>query len=156
MRILILVIGVVIFAFSIIGYMESPNLVSKIMGSFMPSSMAGSGNSPILGMNMLMQMGFPSIETINDTLQYSFLGLAFAGVCLVVFGTIAKKKIPKKILVKTNTKTDMIIERPVETIEKLQDKEIKENLKTIRILQERLAKDEITLEEFLDLKRFLE
>lgn len=155
MRIQILVIGVVIFAFSIIGYMDSPNLVSQIMGPLMVS-MTSSGNSPTQGINMFRQMGFPSIETINNTIQYSFLGLAFAGVSLVVFGMIAKKKIPKKISVKTNTKTDMTIEKPVEIIEKLQDTEIKENLKQIRILQKRLAKGKITSREFLDLKRFLE
>lgn len=151
MRIQILLIGVVVFALSIIGYMASPTLVSQTMNSFM-APMAGSGNFPIQGMSMLTQMGFPSIETINNVTQYSFLGIAFAGVGLTVFGVIAKKKIP----VKTNTKTDVIIEKPVETIQKPQDKEIKENLKTIRLLQERLAKGEITPKEFLDLKRYLE
>jgi len=155
MKTQILVIGVVIFAFSIIGYMAAPSLMSKMMDSF-TAPMAGSGNSPVNGMNMLRQMGFPPIETINNTMQYSFLGLAFVGIGLVVFGMIAKKKIPKKISATTNTETATIIEKPVTTIKKPQDREIKENLKTIRLLQERLAKGEITTKEFLDLKKFLE
>jgi hypothetical protein len=154
MRTQILVIGAVIFAFSIIGYMVfTPGFTSKMMSSFMPST-AGSGNSQFETTRMFTQMGFPSFETIDSAMQFSSLGLAIAAVGVMVFGTIAKKKIPKKIPAKTES--DVTIEKPVETKEKPQDMTMKENLRAIRILQERLAKGEITPKEFEDLKRFLE
>lgn len=156
MRTQILVIGVVIFAFSIIGYMVfTPGFTSKMMDSFMPST-TSSENSQFQTTRMLTQMGFPSFETIDNTIRFSSLGLAFAGIGVMVFGTIAKKKIPKKIPAKTRTESDVTNEKPVETKEKPQDATMKENLRAIRILQERLAKGEITPQEFADLKRFLE
>ena len=156
MRTQILVIGAVIFALSIIGYMAfTPGFTSKMMSSFMPST-TGSGNSQFETTRMLTQMGFPSFETIDSAMQFSSLGLAIAAVGVMVFGTIAKKKIPKKIPAKTKTESDVTIEKPVETKEKPQDMTMKENLRAIRILQERLAKGEITPQEFSDLKRFLE
>ena len=155
MRTQILVVGVVIFAFSIIGYMTfAPGFSSKMMRSFMPT-MTGSADSQFQTTRLLTQMGVPSFETIDKTIRFSSLGLAFAGVGIIVFGTIAKKKIPK-IPAKTKTEPDVTIKEPVETTEKPQDKTMKENLKTIRILQERLAKGEITPKEFADVKRFLE
>lgn len=156
MRTQILVIGVVIFVFSIIGYMTfAPGFTSKMMSSFMPPT-TNSLNFQAQTTHMLMQMGFPPFETIDSTMQFSSLGLAITGVGIIVFGIIAKKKIPKKIPAKTKTEPDVTIEKPVETIEKPQDMTMKENLRTIRILQERLARGEITPKEFADVKRFLE
>ena len=133
----------------------APGFSSKMMSSFMPT-MTGSADSQFQTTRLLTQMGVPSFETIDKTIRFSSLGSAFAGVGIIVFGTIAKKKIPKKIPAKTKTELDVTIEEPVETTEKPQDKTMKENLKTIRILQERLAKGEITPKEFADVKRFLE
>lgn len=133
----------------------APGFTSKMMNSFMPST-TGSGNSQFQTTRLLTQVGFPSFETIDSAVRFSSLGLAFAGVGVMVFGTMAKKKIPKKIPAKTKTESDVTIEKPVETNEKPQDMTMKENLRAIRILQERLAKGEITPQEFADLKRFLE
>ena len=92
MRQKVLAIGVFLFAFSIVGYMELPNIINRTIDSFIAK------DSPVGTGNILRQMGFPSIETITQTAEYSFLTMSIAGVGVILVGGISKKKPAKKVL----------------------------------------------------------
>src|SRR5689334_7085973 len=143
MRIVLVMIGICLVLISIPGYLNTPNIMSQIIHSF-----TGSHTGSIPGTNggsMLHQMGYPSRTVIIPLIQYSFLGLAVVGICLVGFGEVAKK-IPKKVSVKLVTEeieeTEKVKE--VQTKPQVTDEKTQANLRTLRILQERLAKGEIT------------
>jgi uncharacterized membrane protein len=104
--------------------------------------------------SILHQMGYPSMSAVIPIIQYSVIGMAVAGIGFVLFGFVAKK-IPKKVAVKLVTEVSDK-EKEVHTDSKPADEKIQTNLRSIRILQERLAKGEISLNEFQNLKRFLE
>ena len=116
----------------------------------MPASTTGTST-------ILHQMGFPSKETINKLIQYSFVGLALSALGLILFGMVAKKKVPKQFITKVIMKeSKTATEEPKVTHQKPVDVKLQPNLRSIRILQERLAKGEITSSEFENLKRLLE
>jgi len=159
MRIKHVIIGIFLILISVPGYLDTPNLVSQMihsmMGAMTGGSIPGAGSGSIL-----KQMGYPSRSTVIPLIQYSFVGLAVAGFGFIVFGAVAKK-IPKKVTVNLVTKN---MEAP-EKIEKVKeihtstqfvDERAQTNLRSLRILQERLAKGEITANEFQNLKRLLE
>ena len=152
MRIELVMIGLCLALISIPAYLDTPNLISQMIHSF-TSSMTGSipGTN---GGSMLKQMGYPSRTVIIPIIQYSFVGLSVAGVGLAGFGAIAKK-IPKQVKVKLVTEEpDKIKEIHMDS--QPADEGMQTNLRSLRILQERLAKGEITSSEFQNLKRFLE
>ncbi len=147
-----LAIGAFLIAISIPGYVDTPSIVSQMVHSFMNMSTGSvSGANPS---SMLRQMGYPSRTVIIPIIQYTFAGLGAAGFGIAMFGMIAKK-IPKQVKVK------LVTEEP-EKVKEIHvdhlpvDENTKTNLRSIRILQERLAKGEITSSEFQNLKRFLE
>jgi len=152
MRILLLAIGACLAVISIPGYLDSPSIISQMIHSF-TSTMTGSipGTN---GGSMLKQMGYPSRTVVIPMIQYMFAGLGVAGVGIAIFGIVAKK-IPKQVKVK------LVTEEP-EKVKEIHmdspsiDENAKTNLRSLRILQERLAKGEITSSEFQNLKRFLE
>ena len=93
-------------------------------------------------------MGYPSRSVVIPIMQDSFLGLAIVGIGMAGFGAIAKNR-------KRQFMTSPISEE--------QDKKMQENPKTdempqtsLRILQERLAKGEITSSEFQRMKKLLD
>jgi len=86
MRIKVLAIGILLFAFAITGYMESPRIINKTLGSFVAK------DSPVGAETLLRQMGFPSIDTITETIEYSFLAMSIAGIGMILLGGMAKKK----------------------------------------------------------------
>ncbi|HEV2193746.1 MAG TPA: SHOCT domain-containing protein [Nitrosopumilaceae archaeon] len=152
MRIILVIIGVCLVFISIPSCLYTPYLISHMIHSFMGSfTVSTSGTN---GNSMLHQMGYPSRTVIIPLIQYCFVGLAVAGIGMVAFGAIAKK-IPKQFTVKPVTEeTEKVKE--VHTSPQITDEHIQTNLRSLRILQERLAKGEITPSEFQNLKRFLE
>ncbi|MBI1827994.1 MAG: SHOCT domain-containing protein [Thaumarchaeota archaeon] len=152
MRINLVVIGLLLVLIAIPGYLDTPNLISQMVHSMMgpvTGSIPGTNSGAILH-----QMGYPSRSTIIPLIQYSFVGLAVAGLGFVAFGAVAKK-IPKQFTVK------LVTEEPEKVKEfhsdtQPTDERTQTNLRSLRILQERLAKGEITSSEFQNLKRFLE
>jgi uncharacterized membrane protein len=152
MRIVLVMIGLCLVLISIPGYLDTPNLMSQMIHSF-TSSFTGSipGTS---GGSMLHQMGYPSRTVIIPLIQYSFVGLAAVGIGFVGFGSVAKK-IPKQVTVKLVTEEAEKV-KEVHTSPQITDERTQTNLRSLRILQERLAKGEITSSEFQNLKRLLE
>jgi uncharacterized membrane protein len=145
-------IGLCLVLISIPGYLDTPNLMSQMIHSF-TSSFTGSipGTS---GGSMLHQMGYPSRTVIIPLIQYSFVGLAAIGIGFAGFGSVAKK-IPKQVAVKLVTEEPEKV-KEVHTSTQITDERTQTNLRSLRILQERLAKGEITSSEFQNLKRLLE
>lgn len=151
MRIKPLIIGLFLVLISVPGYLDTPALMSQMIHSFM-SSFSGSipGTS---GGSMLHQMGYPSRSVIIPIIQYSFVGLAFTGVCFVIFGAVAKN-ISKQVTVKLVAEETEKVKVPTST--QFTDERTQTNLRSLRILQERLAKGEITSSEFQNLRKFLD
>ena len=121
------------------GYFSAPDLMSHFMNSF-----TGTSGSSSMATNILQQMGIPPIDTMDQMIHYSFACSAVAGVIIILFG-IAKKKFKRQF-----SSTD--------TESKLTEKEyhIDPTQKSIQILKERLAKGEITQNDFKNLKKLLE
>ncbi len=131
-----------------VGYFYAPNPMSHFISSFTGSS----GPNPMAA-DILGRIGIPPIETVDQMFHYTFAGSVTAGILIVVFG-ILLKKIPKKIVLKSVI--DKPDEKETQVFSRSPDEKMQTNLRSIRILQERLAKDEITSSEFQNLKRFLE
>ena len=145
-----MIMGLLLTIISIPMYLYSPHFLSQVAHSFISSMSGGSTNTS----GMLREMGYPSMSTVISMVQYTAIGLTFAGSGLIMFGTVAKP-VPKKVKVKpVIEKEEKIEEIPVESHP--MDKKLETNLRSLRILQERLAKGEITSNEFQNLKRFLE
>jgi uncharacterized membrane protein len=151
MRIKPLMIGLCLVLISVPGYLDTPTLMSQMIHSF-TSSFTGSIPGTSSG-SMLHQMGYPSRTVIIPLIQYSFVGLAAVGVGFVIFGAVAKK-IPKQVTVKLVAEEAEKVKVP--TSLQFTDERTQTNLRSIRILQERLAKGEITPSEFQNLRKFLE
>ena len=151
MRIKVLAIGILLFMFAIIGYIESSGIINKTLGSFIAK------DSPVGAETLLRQLGFPSIETITQASEYSFLAMSIVGVVVTLLGGIAKKKATKTVSTKmVKEDSNMTPQIHDEVVEKPKEKIFRENLRTLEILQQRLAKGEITPAEFVNLKRYLE
>ena len=153
MRIKPLIIGLCLVLISVPGYLDTPALMSQMIHSFM-SSMTGSSIPGTNGGSMLKQMGYPSRTVVIPLIQYSFVGLGVAGIGFVVFGVIAKK-VKKQFEVKLVAEEQKTV-KEIHTEPQPKDERLQTNLRSLRILQERLAKGEITSSEFQKLKRFLE
>ncbi len=93
-------------------------------------------------------------------MQYTFMGLEIAGAGLLLVGAIGKKKIPKQPVPKVVAESKVITEPQIVTEPQKEspplsaDKQV--NLRSLRILEERLAKGEITPNQFQSLKKLLE
>ena len=143
MRLGIVITGIVFILFAIPGYEMSPNFITKGMNSF--SGGADSTSSPYTS-SLLAQMGIPPADEISQLTQYSFVGLAVAGIGALIFGIIVKA-VPKQGPVK------MGIELNVQKPEK---EEKDDRSKALRLLKERLAKGEITSSQYANLKDLLD
>ena len=168
MRIRHVIIGLVLVLISVPGYLDTPTLMSQMV-HYMMGSMMGSSSGSIPGAgsgSILKQMGYPSRSTVVPLIQYSFVGLALTGLGFIVFGIIARKvssqvtvnlvtddgKGPEKVEdVREVKKTKEVHSSPQFT-----DEGVKIDNRSLKILQERLAKGEITVNEFQNLKRLLE
>ena len=154
MRIIPLIIGLCLVLVSVPGYLDTPALMSQMIHSFM-SSMTGPSIPGTHGGSMLKQMGYPSRTVIIPLIQYSFVGMGVVGVGFVAFGAIAKK-VKKQFEVKLVAEEEQQTVKEISTKSQSKDEKIETNLRSLRILQERLAKGEITSSEFQKLKKFLE
>ena len=139
MRFQLIITGAVLTMFGIPGYLYAPNLMSKFMYSY-----TGTSGSSAMATNVLQQIGIPPIQVIDQWMHYSFVGLAIAGVLLVVLGIFTKKS------VKQFSGTNAEPEKSTENSQEDQSKKI------LQILKERLARGEITPDDFVDLKKLLE
>ena len=128
--------------------------MSQMIHSFM-SSMTGTSVPGTSGGSILKQMGYPSRTVVIPLIQYSFAGMGVVGIGFVAFGAIAKK-------VKKQFEVKLVAEKQQETVKEVnaepqpRDERLQTNLRSLRILQERLAKGEITSSEFQKLKKLLE
>ena len=151
MRIALVITGICLAMISIPGYLDTPIFISQMIHSF-TSSMTGS--VPGTSGSILRQMGYPSRAVVIPMIQYSFVGLAIAGIGLTVFGAVAKK-ISKQVTVNLVAEEAKKVEK-VHTSPQITDERTQTNLRSLRILQDRLARGEITSSEFQNLKRLLE
>lgn len=104
----------------------------------------GTSGSSAMATSVLQQIGIPPIQVIDQWIHYSFVGLAIAGVLLVVLGIFTKKNVKQ---------FSNINAEPEESTEKSQEEP---SQKSLQILKERLARGEITPDDFVDLKKLLE
>ena len=151
MRIVLVMTGLCLVFISIPGYLDTPNLMSQMIHSF-TGSFTGSipGTS---GGSILHQMGYPSRTVVIPLIQYSFVGLAVVGIGFTAFGAVAKK-IPRQVTVKLVTEEEKAKE--IHASPQITDERTQTNLRSLRILQDRLARGEITSSEFQNLKKLLE
>ena len=153
MRIVLVIVGIVITVFSLIGYVYTPTAISQVAHSML--GMAGSSSSsPISTSSMLHSMGYPSRSTIVPVMQYSFIGLEVAGMGLTMYGSIAKKPV-KKVSAKKNTNKELEVEEAPINLRSTNENSLT-NYSAIRRLQERLANGEIMASEFERIKKLLE
>jgi hypothetical protein len=161
MRIRPIIIGLVLVLISVPGYLDTPTLMSQMV-HYMMGSMMGSTSGSIPGAgggSILRQMGYPSRSTVVPLIQYSFVGLALAGLGFMGFGAIAKKitsQVTVNLVPGDAREPEKVGVKEVHTSPQITDERIHADNRSLRILQERLAKGEITANEFQNLKRLLE
>src|SRR5690349_19258365 len=134
MRTVLVMVGVCLIFVSIPGYLDTPNFISQTIHSY-SSTMTGSipGTS---GGSILHQMGYPSRTVVIPMIQYSFIGLAVAGIGITVFGAVAKK-IPGQVTVKLvadeNEKAEKIHANPQTTEQstRIPDERTQTNLRSL-------------------------
>ena len=119
------------------GYYMSPGYITETV-----DKLTGGNASHSMTSSFLSQMGIPSVEEMIEIANYSFLGIGVAGFGLIIFGAIIK-----------NTKKEIV--HPIEE-ESLDETETPSMPKALWVLQERLAKGEISSRQFKNLKRLLE
>lgn len=105
MRLELVIIGIFLILISIPSYYYVPHYLTTSVHSFVGSMSGGNMNS----VSMLRQMGYPSLHEIMPIFQYSLVGLAVAGIGMMIFGWVAKK-IPKAISVK------LVTDEPIEDL----------------------------------------
>ncbi len=141
MKLKIVIIGVM-FVLTNLSYNMIPSFVIKAMNELT------FGNSDFSVANQVFsQIGLPPIpstQLIITFIQYLYAGLIVAGFGLIVFGVMSKK-VSK--LDKLNVHLESIKKSPEE-----KDADVK----TLFLLQERLAKGEITSSQYYNLKKLLE
>jgi len=132
-------IGILFVFLAIPSYTIIPTLLTGFMNKF------SGGDSPSpMASQIFAQLGIPPIDTIIKFIQYSLIGLIVAGLFITALG-IMTKKIQKQPSVALSIDSSQKIQRQENT-----------NLKALHLLQERLAKGEITSSQYLSLKKVLE
>lgn len=108
-------------------------------------SMIGTHDTTMMGTDILQRMGIPPVAEIDQLIHFSFVGLAGAGVIAWILGILLKKKPPKPFSNLSLDEPSTYTKRPEEDTSQ----------KSIEILKERLARGEITPDDFLSLRKFL-
>ncbi|CUR51712.1 exported protein of unknown function [Nitrosotalea devaniterrae] len=98
MRLALVIAGMLLAVISVPLHSYLPSTLSSMTHSFVSTMSLGNMNS----VSMLRQMGYPSMHQILYVLQYVIIGMAVAGIGLMIFGVLAKK-VPKAISVKLVT-----------------------------------------------------
>ena len=161
MRLAELTIGFVVLIFSILGYQYSTNLVwafQHMTGDFIAAFFPNINLQNQQG--SLLQMGYPSADSITKITQLGFISTAIIGGGFACYGIIAKKRIPKQLsnitletkFVPPTLNSNFI---PITTLESTKHEIVKNN-RGFSILKERLARGEITQREFENLRKVLE
>ena len=160
MRLAELTVGFVVLVFSILGYQYSSSLVEAFQhmtGDFVTSFFPNIKLQNQQG--SLLQMGYPSADSITKITQVGFIATAIIGAGFACYALIAKKPIAKQlsnIIVETK-----FVPPPLETkltpsiLESTKHENLTNN-RALSILKERLVRGEITEKEFEKLRRFLE
>jgi hypothetical protein len=133
-------IGIAFVVLAIPTYLMSPHYITKAMDKLS----LGNEQSPMAS-QIFAQLGMPPIPSTPDLIafvQYCCIGLAVAGLGIIFFGTVLKKPLTTTVNISLEPET------------KLQDEDT--NLKAINLLQERLAKGEITSSQYQNLRKLLE
>ena len=152
MRIQEILIGIAILVISVYGYYHSAQLVG-IFENQMLNSMSGVLSTPTSDDQKysVVKSGYPSAETMTKLTQYGLIAISLISIGIIVFGVIAKKKTPSQFVASTS------IEVKNKEFAKVDSEDVeKANINGIRILKDRLAKGEITENEFKNLKKFFE
>jgi hypothetical protein len=139
MKFRIVIIGITFALFGMYAYRMIPPLITKAMNKLTLGNEQSSMANQIFS-----QLGMPPIPStpeITAFVQYCCIGLAIAGVGIIIFGMASKKTL-------TTVKISL------ESDQRSQDDDI--NLKAINLLQERLAKGEITSSQYQNLRKMLE
>ena len=90
--------GIFLTLVSIPAYYYLPHMLTDMAHSFIGTMSNGNVNS----VSMLRQMGYPSMHQVLPILGYLLIGVAVAGIGMIVFGLVAKKAL-KAISVKLVT-----------------------------------------------------
>jgi len=141
MRPRLIIIGAIFVLFAIPSYIAVPHLITLEM-----SKLPWINSQSDLNNQIFAQLGFPPMPPINSIIifiQYSIIGIIVAGLGIIAFGVISKKAVKQSAL-----------NLPIESTQRLQDEEV--NPKALHLLQERLAKGEITSSQFQNLKKMIE
>jgi len=138
-RFKIILIGFAIVMFAAPCYYLFPTFATHAMSMFT----GGTAASP-MSYQIFAQLGIPPMQTVITLVQYSIIGFIVFGVGAIAFGIISKGQ-PKKKSYKLK-------------IESTPQKNEKEDLnpEVIHLLKERLAKGEISFNEYDDLKKAVE
>lgn len=128
--------GIVLIFFAVPGYVISPNVINTEINQLM-----GGNTDTRLATSILSQLGIPPIDEMAKIAQYSFVGLGVVGAGVIIFGIISKKYKPQFARSKT---------------ESAHHEDLKGESNVLGTLQDRLAKGEITPNQYQKLKRSLE
>ena len=120
------------------GYYMSPGYITETV-----NKLTGGNTDHSMTSSFLAQMGIPSVDEMVEIAKYSFLGIGVAGLGLIIFGAVIK-----------NYKKQFFVQSLDE--ESLESSEAPSMSKALWVLQERLAKGEITSRQFKNLKRLLD
>jgi len=134
----IIIIGVILIIFTVPGYTMSPDLITKEM-----NVLTGGNADTHLTSAMLSQMGIPPLDEMIKVTQYSVIGLGIVGIGCIFMGAFSKK-----------SKSQFVTSKMESTYHEENYEERKEN--ALNMLQQRLAKGEITSSQYQNLKRILE
>ena len=132
------------------GYVMSPGYISDTV-----NKLTGGNASHSMTSSFLSQMGIPSVDEMIDIAHYSFIGLGIAGLGLTIYGAVTNNSKNKIILesIKTNSSVAPNSSDKSNTSDTSSTSEMP---KALWLLQERLAKGEITSRQFKNLRRLLE
>lgn len=125
--------------FAIPSYLILPTALQNELNKFNVGGMASSMNNQIF-----TQLGFPPLDTLEPAVKYLSIGMLVAGIAVLILG-ILLKSIPKQVTLNLNLEGDRKSPPPEEAA-----------VKAIELLQERLAKGEITSSQYQNLKRLME
>ncbi|GEM_PF-2511194 len=139
MRSSLLISGIAMVLSAIPSYLILPSMVKNTLDKFSGGSMSNSMNQQIFS-----QLGFPPLSSFEPAVRYFSIGMLVAGLVVILLG-ILLKKVPKSVTLKLNLEG----EKNSPTFEDA-------NTSAIHLLQERLARGEITSSQYQNLRKIME
>jgi len=139
----IVIIGAAFALLAIPAYSVVPHFITRVMNKLT----FGNEQSPMAS-QIFSQLGMPPIPPLQEIIafvQYCCIGLVVAGAGILIFG-LASKKTSKPFSVKVSLEPEPDMRLPDED----------PNIKAIHLLQERLAKGEITSSQYKNIRKMLE